>query len=370
MRSTRADLLTELPSIYGIPIKYLALLFLVVQNSGLVLIMRSSRLTSGPRYLTSTAVVLSEALKALVCICAYIREQDSKSSYTQLPTIETSESPNGFSLRQMAEDVFGPKSGYLKMMIPAALYTLQNNLQFVAASNLDAATFQVTYQGKILTTAFFAVFMLRQSLSPRKWVSLVVLTAGVAMVQLQSASSTPSKKTEGNWVTGMMAVGIACVLSGLAGVYFEKILKGESVSIWVRNVQLSSTSIVIAATGALVWDGEAIKQSGFFQGYNTLVLATILVQAVGGIIVALVVKYADNILKGFATSIAIILSIVASVFMFDFVVTGSFMAGAAIVLLATYLYALPDGPKKAPEPTLLETEEADEKLLDLRDSGT
>ncbi len=33
----------------------------------------------------------------------------------------------------------------LKMLIPAGLYALQNNLLFLALSNLDAATFQVRY---------------------------------------------------------------------------------------------------------------------------------------------------------------------------------------------------------------------------------
>lgn len=37
---------------------------------------------------------------------------------------------------------------------------------------------------------------------------------------------------------GLLAVLMACVSSGFAGVYFEKILKETKQSVWVRNIQL------------------------------------------------------------------------------------------------------------------------------------
>jgi UDP-sugar transporter A1/2/3 len=51
------------------------------------------------------------------------------------------------------------------------------------------------------------------------------------------------------------------------------------------------------------------------------------------------VKYADNILKGFATSAAIVVSCVASMYFFDFQLSLQFTAGASLVILAVYMYS-------------------------------
>merc|ERR1719198_1008430 len=71
-----------------------------------------------------------------------------------------------------------------KLSVPSFLYTVQNNLLYFALKHLDAAPYQVCYQLKILTTAVFSVFMLKRRLTRLKWLSLVILTVGVAIVQL------------------------------------------------------------------------------------------------------------------------------------------------------------------------------------------
>jgi UDP-sugar transporter A1/2/3 len=72
--------------------------------------------------------------------------------------------------------------------------------------------------------------------------------------------------------------------------------------------------------------------------------------ALGGLVIAAVIKYADNILKGFATSLSIILSTIISYFWLqDFVPTSVFFLGAILVIAATFLYGY--DPKPAGNPT-------------------
>ena len=166
---------------------------------------------------------------------------------------------------------------------------------------MDAATFHVTYQLKILTTAFFAVLILKKSLSLIKWTSLIILTGGVATVQI---SNLDLSKSSGNSpIIGFLYVLMACVLSGLAGIWyafwwlnsrFEKVLKGSQASIFTRNIQLCIFSILPGLIfGVYIVDREEVMLRGFFGGYNFWTWATILIQAIGGLIVAMVVKYAS-----------------------------------------------------------------------------
>ncbi|XP_060783943.1 solute carrier family 35 member A3b isoform X2 [Neoarius graeffei] len=212
----------------GKRLKYVSLGVLVLQTTSLVLTMRYSRTlqSDGPRYLASSAVVFSEILKIITCTLLVFRI-------------------NNFSVqglnRVLQEEIIHKPFDTMKLMVPSGIYTLQNNLLYIALSNLDAATYQVTYQLKILTTALFSMLMLGRRLGIFQWFSLLLLMMGIAFVQWPSQFPSSSKKEEmvvGSQLIGVLAVLFACFSSGFAGVYFEKILKETKQSIWIRNIQL------------------------------------------------------------------------------------------------------------------------------------
>jgi len=70
--------------------------------------------------------------------------------------------------------------------------------------------------------------------------------------------------------------------------------------------------------GVFFKDGEHIAKTGFYAGYNLVVWLAIISQALGGIVVALVINCADNITINLAASISTIVTILASVAFFDF----------------------------------------------------
>ena len=371
-------------------------------------------LGAGRRYLTSTAVFMNEVLKLTVCLTFSLYEI----ARTMSPSMPATSLFSGVMSTVFTGDSW-------KLAIPASLYVLQNSLQYVAISNLDSVTFQVTYQFKIIPTAIFSVVLLDRSLTLRQWVSLGLLMLGVGIVQMPVRNPTiaslenprsrfyfprelsewrhfghsaalplhdlhkRSATYEGiaedesllnpqmNAVLGFAAAIGGSVVSAGASVYFEKILKDSNTqaSLWIRNVQLAFYSLFPALfIGVMFVDGEEIARHGFFVGYNWLIWTTIVFQSGGGILVSLCVKYADNIVKSFAMGISILISLCASVWFFDFIVTSNvrpatmplafaaangiqFLIGTSIVIFSTYLYSSVRGHALRPPPSRIQSYE-------------
>ena len=226
-------------------------------------------------------------------------------------------------------------------------------------------SFQVTCQLRILTTALFSVIILRKYLAPLQWMALFMLFWGVCVVQMEIHTSSAKELKEkgqhhGNPFEGLMAVLTVCVMSGFACVYFEKMLKGARQSVWLRNVQLSMVGVGVGSLTSVIKEGDTIIEDGFFSGYDWQVWAVVILQALGGLLIAIVMKHADNILKGFATSASMMLSTVLSIYFFGYSVSIPFFLGAGMVVSAILMYSKFEGdvaPKyKNPELTVVQTE--------------
>ena len=127
----------------------------------------------------------------------------------------------------------------------------------------------------------------------------------------------------------------------------QKILQGTKTSVWCRNIQMGLPSVVVAAFSTLK-DAGPIAERGFFGGYSNLVWFVVVLQAVGGLNVSFILKYAGSILKGFAAGFATLGSCVAEMALFGFRPTPSFLAGGALINAAAYAYST--APRESPGP--------------------
>ncbi|PAV68533.1 hypothetical protein WR25_02981 [Diploscapter pachys] len=364
------------PTKKDVIIKYTSLVVLVLQNTSLVLFMKFAMSGNRAKFLKTITVFFGEVFKFVASIILVMLEEKSVFK--------------GFYV--IYDQFVNHYKDALKVLIPAGVYTVQNFLLYVAVGHLPSATFMVTYQLKILTTAIFTRLVLKRRLSNVQWLSLVALFAGIVMVQYDQKRSEDAEKeaklaqlmttlaptqdmsalnstvaamleeakaeSEGFSIVallkqpstlGFISVLVACCLSGFAGIYFEKILKTSDVSIWVRNIQLALPSIFLGLLFAFVKDNDAIFGDGInpavvwermLVGFDWAVWVTVGISAFGGLVVAVVIKFADNILKAFATSFAIVLNCILSYFLFDFKPSLLFVQGAALVIGAVFVYSL------------------------------
>ncbi|CDW52666.1 UDP galactose translocator [Trichuris trichiura] len=315
-------------------LKWLTLAVLTLQSSAYAVCIRYSMVrVNASNFLQTSVVLFGEILKLLLSVAACFCTE-------QRPAVALAK-----HLSDWAD--------LLKLGIISFLYTVQNNFVFFSMMHLSPAVAQIVQQTKLLFTAGFAVCLLKQRLSMMRWFSLLLLAIGVSIVQVQQHCVASNVGNIGNLSTNVVAIHhrhhqaevwmgfsaaiIACALSGFTGVYLEKVLKSTSPSVWIRNIQLSITAIPMGLFFSLS-EKHGKRMNSLFEGYDWLILVIMLLFAFGGILVALAIKYADNILKGFATSLSIILTSGMSVIMFGFILDSWFVLGALFVIFSLAIY--------------------------------
>uniref|UniRef100_A0A7S0QMN3 Uncharacterized protein n=1 Tax=Cryptomonas curvata TaxID=233186 RepID=A0A7S0QMN3_9CRYP len=301
------------------------LLLLCCQNCIAILAIKyNSRLSSddGLKSLSTIVIALVECIKVVVCL---------------LYLLVVNRGFGGLFSELKAEIVDKPLET-AKLLVPSLLYVVQNNLLFVAVSNLDPGAYQVTSQLKTLVTALFAILILGKKITFLEWVSLFLLVIGCSVVQFDAAGSRSGFEEE-NQMLGFISTVLASVLSGFCGIYIELLLKSSTPNLAVRNIQLGAPGFVLALLVAYMQDQNKIFENGAFQGFTWMTWTVVCLHALGGFLVAAVMLYADNISKCFAMALSLIVSSLASVPLFDSRLSIAFACGSTTVVAATMMYS-------------------------------
>merc|ERR1712071_397214 len=342
-------------------VRYSCLCVLTLQTTVSVLAIRYTRKqTEGGEepYIGTTLVLTAEIIKFLLCLVLLFVQKSGSFQQT---------------FKVLSNEVFFKPNETFKLAIPSSLYSLQNNLVLLALSWLDAATFQVTYQLKILTTAFFSVLLLRKEIKFLQWLALLILMSGIILVQVPTTGPRVPQTAgiTSHHVVGLVAVLVSSISSGFAGVYYEKLLKESAQpSVVLRNIQLGLFSLLFGVAAVVFNDGSKVLHRGFLDGYDSVVWLVVILQASGGLLVAAVIKYADNILKGFATSISIILSCLFSYVVFhDLELEFNFLLGTGFVIAATFLYGIQSHSHSTTPTTMLTNSSETKKGMGLKSSN-
>ena len=307
-------------------LKLSVLLLLTLQNTALVLVTKYSYRTAATMYYVSTVIACSECLKLIVSFVLIVFCDGRAAAKTAIREIPAS---------------------VAHLSLPAVLYVVQNTLLFDAVKLLNPMVYTACSQSKILTSAFFGVVMLKSRITKKQLLSLCALVLGMILVQSEYTTHGDKNTDSGTSLRGLVFAFTASITSGFAGTYLEKMYKtinsdGSRQSIWFRNAQLASFSLPIAICTAYWRDGTIICRNGIFTGYDGFVVVIIVLQAIGGLISAAVMRYATNVLKCFAVSLSICSCALATTYVFDDGHTGLSVhqyTGILLVIGATFTFA-------------------------------
>lgn len=301
-----------------------------MQNTSLIIVTKFSYRDGAAGYLVSTVVLYAETLK-LVLSCLLLVATDGTGA-----------------LRGAMRDM---RCNAVRLLVPSLMYVIQNNLLFHGVRLLSATLYMICSQSKILSSALWSALLLKTQISRKQYVSLVLLMVGMVLVQIDESRNKSAPLEAGQTIVkqnlqGTCAVFAAACTSGFAGAYLENMYKqtGEGHrSVWFRNAQLAAFSCPTAMLLAYLQDATAIAERGFMYGYDGVVLTVILLHAVGGLVVASVLRYAGNVLKCFAVSISICSCIVLAKFLpqegLQQEMSTRVLVGTVLVIWSTFLYS-------------------------------
>jgi UDP-sugar transporter A1/2/3 len=291
---------------------------------------------------------------------------------------------------------------FFSYMLPAAIYFVNNNCIFFILQAVDPTTFQLLSQMKTIFTGLLFRIFLKRRLTAVQYLALVTLACGTACSQLPSGKHGFRESQSANPLVGGLLSVLSSLLSALGGIYNERLLKGRpTASIHWQNIQmcaaarrawlqrspsaprplsppiptplpkptppsLLSSHCSLTQTSPLtsrhtphatlrryVWgvgfnaiaawqkDGVSMARNGLLHGFDHSAWIVVVCNALNGLAISAVLKYADNIARVYAHAIAMMVTMAVSTQLFHAPITPQLLLAVVLVATSTMQYNLP-----------------------------
>ena len=285
-------------------------------------------------YKTTTIPFLAEATKLLLSSTLFLND------YYHTANVDD----DGGARRVFLERVDHSSTTVLTAAVPALMYFVSNNLNFIIIRELGATNFQLLNNLKILTTAIFFRVIMKVELNKMQWRMLFLLTVGCMVSQLGQARGKGEGGVDGSgmMVGSSLGYGLklcnAC-LTALGSVFCEKFLKHLPNNFHFQNCMLYGWGVLFTTASVLV-DGEVFQRgvARTFRGHSALTFLLICNYAFVGIATSGVMKYLDNIAKTFAATGAMFIVTAISIAKFGEPFRIELVLGALISAIAVDVY--------------------------------
>lgn len=219
------------------------------------------------------------------------------------------------------------QSSLLLAGLPAVLYAIQGVLTYLGYQHTDSVTFNGLNQTKTLSAALWCYLLMGKRQSAVQIVALGILVFSALLFQGTVSFSSLFGKGDDNskdnggkeskhtsFSKGILPCLGAAGISGLAGALSQKGVQvaggsGRNPYLYTMELGLFSCISLIISIFATKNGRKALKEEGgIFNHWTPLSIIPIVVRALGGVLTALVHKYAGATRKGYALIAGLILT--------------------------------------------------------------
>ncbi|KAI8564012.1 hypothetical protein RHMOL_Rhmol03G0151000 [Rhododendron molle] len=156
---------------------------------------------------------------------------------------------------------------------------------------------------------------LETKLSNMQWLAIVLLAVGTTRSQVKGCGGASCDFVFSSPIQGYMLGILSACLSALAGVYTKFLMKKNNDSLYWQNVQLYTFGSIFNMGHLQFDDFRGGFEKGpwcerLFNGYSIITWMVVLNLGSTGLLVSWLMKYADNVVKVYSTSMAMLLTMV------------------------------------------------------------
>jgi drug/metabolite transporter (DMT)-like permease len=281
-------------------------------------------------YSPSSAQTTAEVIKLLISATLFTRVVHAERADAERADVELGQGSRaalaGLVWARFRQD-FSPRLAlYLGGL--AVLYCFNNQLAFRVFRLADAATVTLVKSASTAVSAALLWLLLARPVSNQQLIAIALQSLGLFVAQYDACKQATILP-----LYEYLLLLLSLLITSVSGVANEKLLKGERAHMHVQNVCLYVYGVVLNLAVFLATASEP-----FFHGYSLPVWGVIACQALLGVVVTFVLKYADMTVRCLASSCAVSTLYAINIFAFGFEFNPVYFAGAATVFLSTYLY--------------------------------
>jgi hypothetical protein len=315
-------------------IRFYAFVGLVIIQTGIGGINKIALLYGGGKYTFAPASALAIAEAAKLCISFFLHVQDFEGTRGH-----ARDTPLREKVKAAVAHLFEvlDMNSIFQISTLAFLYCFNNQLSFFINGGADPGSIFLFKSGSTVITAVLLRVVLGRQIAELQWAAICMQVFGLVVTEWNPCEGRPLLPD-----LYLMLMTFSTCCTATAAVRNDYMLKNFALSMHVQNIVMYAAGAVMNACAFALLPAyltNARDDVGFFDGYdNPSACMVVLFNALIGLAISSVYKYADAVVKTFATAtVTVNLVILSSLYGLQQPSVVAWM-GVLVVVTATAMY--------------------------------